>query len=480
MDPEVVHAIAAEQGYRALTTWCPDDDAAFDAVFVPGEVSAEVFDNVCRAASAGRGSLRAYGNDPLASRYTGDLTSRLRQQLGEMLPAHMVPAVLVPIDRLPLTPSGKLDRRALPAPELGTAHTSRAPRTPQEEILCGLFAEVLGLPSVGVDDSFFDLGGHSLLATRLISRIRTTLGVELPIRTLFEAPTAAGLARRLDENRDVRPRLLPVPRPEAAPLSFAQRRLWFLDRLEGPSPTYNIPLALHLTGTLDTAALRSALGDIVDRHESLRTVFPEVGGESFQRVLRGDDARADLPVRHIERNHLDEALQNAARTTFDLSKDLPVRACLFAITEDGSPTDEHVLLLVLHHIAGDGWSLAPLSRDLVTAYEARVQNREPGWSPLPVQYVDYTVWQNELLGDKNDPDSLFASQVQYWAEALKDLPERIDLPLDRPRPPVASLRGDVVGFRWDADLHRALVELARGSGTSLFMVLQAGLATLLS
>ncbi|WP_224282623.1 non-ribosomal peptide synthetase, partial [Streptomyces sp. LS1784] len=374
-----------------------------------------------------------------------------------------------------LTASGKLDRRALPAPDLGPAAAGRAPRTPQEQLLAELFAEVLGLAQVGVDDSFFDLGGHSLLATRLASRVRATLGAELEVRTLFETPTVAGLAARLDGSGAARPALTARPRPERVPLSFAQRRLWFLHRMDGPSATYNMPLALSLTGGLDRSALHAALADVVARHESLRTVFRESDGVPYQVVLSADRAHPALPVVELDERRLAERLAETAQRGFDLAAEPPVRAELYVLAPE-----RHVLLVVVHHIAADGWSMGPLSGDLAAAYAARCRGEEPQWSPLPVQYADYTAWQRDLLGDAADPDSLFARQLAYWKDELAGIPQQVQLPADRPRPPVASQLGDQVVVRLDAELHQALRDLAAQRGASLFMVLQAGLAALLT
>ena len=334
----------------------------------------------------------------------------LRAHVGRSLPDYMVPAAFVVLDRLPLTPNGKLDRRALPAPELPAHRVRRAPRTPQEEMLCGLFAEVLGLERVGIDDNFFALGGHSLLATRLISRIRATLDVEIAIRSLFEAPTVEALAKRLDEapGGACRP-CVAVARPAEVPLSFAQRRLWFLDRLEGRSATYTIPMAVRLTGALDREALEAALGDLVARHESLRTIFPDTLGVPRQLILEASAARPRLAVASVSEEALAEALSAAARQGFDLASEPPLRAHLFALGES-----EHVLLLLLHHIAGDGWSLAPLARDLAGFYAARCRGTAPDLPALPVQYADYTLWQHQVLGDESDPESAIARQLAYW------------------------------------------------------------------
>ncbi|MGP3920452.1 amino acid adenylation domain-containing protein [Nonomuraea sp. 10N515B] len=402
----------------------------------------------------------------------GDLLARLAQRV----PEYLVPAAIVPLEAVPLTPNGKVDRTALPRPEYGGGDAGRAPRNRQEEILCGLFAEVLELDRVSIDDSFFDLGGHSLLATRLVSRVRSVLHTELPFRVLFESPTVAGLVERLDIGEgEVRTALLPMRRPDAIPLSFAQRRLWFLHRMEGPSATYNMPLPLRLSGDLDPAVLRAALLDVIGRHESLRTIFTEVDGEPRQVIL--DPAQADLgwQVRQISEAELPGALEAAAGHTFDLTAEIPIRVWLFEVGADSS-----VLVLLLHHIASDGWSMGPLARDVLTAYTARAAGHAPSWEPLPVQYADYTLWQRQLLGDENDPDSVFGRQVDYWTRQLAGLPEQIALPTDKPRPAVASYRGSSVTFQLDAELHQALDDLALQSGVTVFMVLQAAFAGLLT
>ncbi|MFC5743023.1 non-ribosomal peptide synthetase [Dyella tabacisoli] len=397
----------------------------------------------------------------------------LRQALAEPLPDYMVPAAIVVLEALPLTPNGKVDRKALPAPDYARAE-SRAPRTPQEALLAGLFAEVLGLKKVGIDDSFFDLGGQSLLVMRLISRIRSTLNVELSIGDLFETPTVVGMTQQLASASAARQRLLPYERSEqdAVPLSYAQQRLWFIQQLEGPSSTYNLPLALHLGGDLDHQALRLALSDVVARHEILRTLLVEFDGVPYQHV--GATAPLALIEHSVDEPALQRALIDTAAHGFDLATQSPLRAHLFRLDEQ-----QHVLLLVLHHIAGDGWSLVPLARDLAFAYAARRAHQAPAWAPLPVQYADYALWQREVLGEESDPTSAMAVQSTYWRHALAGLPEQINLPTDRPRPAIASHRGDVVSFHLDADLHRRLLTMVRERHATLFMVLHAALALLL-
>ena len=352
----------------------------------------------------------------------------------------------------------------------------RLPRTPQEEVLCALFAEVLGVERVGIDDNFFELGGHSLLATRLISRVRGSLDVELSIRNLFEAPSVAGLSGVLSVGGALLPaRLVRGERPSEIPLSYAQRRLWFLNRLEGPSGTYVIPLAVRVKGRLEVAALEGALNDVVERHESLRTVFPETLGVPRQEILAGTSARIELEVSRLSEAELSEAVRQACGRGFDVSRELPLRAHLYVLGEA-----EQVLLVVLHHIAGDGWSLRPLLRDLAEFYRARVDGDVARLPVLPVQYADYTLWQRHVLGEETDTGSVLARQLSYWRERLADLPEQIELPAARARPAVSSHRGGSVGFVIEAALHGGLLRLGRECGASLFMVLQALVAGLLT
>ncbi len=307
---------------------------------------------------------------------------RVREAVAVRLPEYMVPSAVVVVEALPLTPNGKLDRKGLPVPDYRGAVVAGVPRDARQEILAGLFAEVLGLERVGVEEGFFELGGHSLLAMRLIGRVRAVLGADLVIRDLFSAPTVAALARVVEgvTGLAVRPALVALPREVPMPLSFAQRRLWFLHRLEGPSPTYNVPVVLRLSGALDTDALRTALGDVVERHEALRTVFPDVDGQPYQDIRPAAETRPEMTVETITEADLADTVDRAVRHSFDLATELPLRASLFTLADH---ENEHVLVLVIHHIAGDGWSMGPLARDLSTAYTARRTGTAPTWRPLP-------------------------------------------------------------------------------------------------
>jgi len=388
--------------------------------------------------------------------------SAVRAELSRSLPEHLVPAVVVVLDALPLSPSGKLDQRALPEPDFTALTTSAPARSPREEILCGLFADVLGLPSVGAGDDFFALGGHSLLATRLVSRIRTALNADIAIRAVFDAPTVQRLAKVLDTGSS-RPAAGPRPRPDVLPLSPAQRSLWFLYKLDGASPVYNLPFAVRLTGAVDVDALRAAVSDVQARHEALRTVFTEYDGEPRQEIR---PAQVELAV--SETSDLTADLTRITSYGFRLDEELPLRADLLRLGEH-----DHVLVLLVHHIAGDEWSGRPLVRELGEAYTARLSGEPPRWAELPLQYADYTLWQHELL------DGVAAAQRKFWLERLEGLPEELPLPVDRPRPQTPTYRGDVVKTVFPAKLAAAARKLARTRGVSDLMLTQAAVAVLL-
>ncbi|WP_432973708.1 amino acid adenylation domain-containing protein [Dactylosporangium sp. CA-233914] len=460
----------------------------------PGEVTAAL---LARGATGAATIVRtdSPGGPEIVSYVVGPAdASRLRAELAERLPEHMVPAAVVVLDALPTTPNGKLDRGRLPAPERVGASVSRRPATPQEQALCDLFGETLGTP-VSLDDSFFALGGHSLLATRLVARIRKVLDLRIPVRAVFDAPTPARLAALICATEPVAApatstgavppaapatstdvsRRLPLvarERPAEPPLSFAQQRLWFLYRLEGPGSTYSIPSAARLPRGTDTAALAAAVRDVVDRHESLRTVFPDRDGVAYQRILH--EWTLDVPVVDLPADGLEAALAEDADTPFALERDLPVRARVLRL-----PDGELVLSIVVHHIAGDEWSTTPLLADLGEAYAARAGGRAPAWAPLPVQYADYTLWQRDILGTEDDPRSLVSRQLAHWRTALDGLPVEIPVPRDRPRPAVPTGRGGTAPFTVSEPVARALRALAADAGVSPFILAQTAVAVVL-
>ncbi|MGX2994042.1 amino acid adenylation domain-containing protein [Streptomyces sp. JNUCC 64] len=428
----------------------------------------------------------------------------LRARLAAVLPAHMVPGAFVVLEKLPLTPAGKTDRRALPeAPPEETA-AFRPLDDVLERELAALFAELLapadeppvgdpagiGVPTVGevptvggrrvgADTSFFELGGHSLLLTRLLSRVRHRYGTVVSVRDAFAHATPAGLAQLVrdgagdDRDSGSAPPLTARNRPETVPLSFAQQRVWFVDRVETDSTTYNVPIALDLTGPLDTDALRGALGDLLLRHESLRTVFPDHEGVGRQEVL--DDHRVELPVTETGPGELEAALAGAAAHPFDLSGERPLRAALFRVSEH-----HHVLSLLLHHIVCDEVSARLLVDDLTRAYTARLdgggRDGSPVLPPLPVQYADYALWQRERL---DAPDGTADRLAEFWRGYLADLPQDTAVTPDRPRPARPDPAGGVVPFAFDADVRRGVERLAEATGATPFIVLQAAVATLL-
>ncbi|MFI6505375.1 amino acid adenylation domain-containing protein [Nonomuraea typhae] len=404
-----------------------------------------------------------------AERETPGLPALIRAWLATRLPAAMVPSAVLLLDGLPLNSNGKLDRKQLPAPPRERSQTSGdRPANEREAAVCAAFADVLGLDGVGPSDDFFALGGHSLLAVRLVGR----LNAGLSIRAVFDAPTPARLAALIEPGAVIRPPVVPAVRPGRVPLSPAQQRMWFLGQL-GSSPTYTLPFAVRLRGSLDHAALRAAVADLFARHEALRTVFTVHEGRPYQTVLPVEAARPPLPAEHTE--DLAAAIRDDIERPFDLAADLPMRVRLFRL----GPA-EHVLLLTMNHIGSDGWSMLPLTRDLHDAYAARREGAAPAWAPLPVQYADYTLWQAELLGSRARRSPLADLQLDFWRRTLRDLPDSPSLAADLPRPAVASGRGGMTAVTIGPPLHRRLESLARRTGTTVFMTLQAAIAALLT
>ncbi|HEV7514942.1 MAG TPA: amino acid adenylation domain-containing protein, partial [Thermoanaerobaculia bacterium] len=401
----------------------------------------------------------------------------LRSHLQSRLPDFMLPAGFVLLPALPLTPNGKVDRRALPAPELGQREEEGervASRTPAEELLADLWADLLGVGQVGIHDNFFALGGHSLLATRVVSRVREVFGVELPLRALFDFPTVAGLAERLaaGTGETLPPPLLAAPREGELPLSFAQERLWFLDQMALGGGVYNISAAVRLVGPLDVTAFAAAFGEVVRRHEALRTGFREGRHEMAGRPVQvvgawspPELAVIDLSVLAGEPGGAREAAvlrlagEEAGRP-FDLAQGRPVRA---ALLRQSGPL--HVLLLTLHHIAADGWSMEILVAELAALYEAFCTGQPSPLPELPIQYADFAIWQRAWLSG-----TALESQMAYWRQALAGAPT-LELPTDRPRPAVRSSRGAQRRMALSPGLSQDLRRLARGQGVTPFMLL---------
>ena len=380
------------------------------------------------------------------------------------------------MESLPLTLNGKLDRRALPAPEIVSTVTWRGPRTPQEEILCSLFAVVLGVEQVGLDDNFFELGGHSLKATHLVSRVRSVLGVELAIRTLFESPSVGKLGARLwEDEEEGRVPLTAEMRPPRLPLSYAQQRLWFIDQLEGSSAEYNMPGVLRLKGELDVAALERALDTIVQRHESLRTHFEVIDGEPVQVIDL--ECRIALPLEDLSgweesarQERVQELLRSEAGRPFDLMHGPVLRVKLLRLGDR-----DHILLRTIHHIASDGWSEGVFHHELMTLYEAYREGRENPLKPLGVQYADFALWQRRCL----DGGAL-ESGLSYWKQQLCDIPARLELPTDHPRPAVQTFDAEACSMTLSAAQVSALKRLSRDHQSTLYMTLLSVFGMLLS
>jgi amino acid adenylation domain-containing protein len=402
---------------------------------------------------------------------TGDVSSAaLRQHVASTLPDFMVPSAFVVLDTLPLTPSGKIDRRALPAPDRPAALKYIAPRSVTEAQVAEVFGSLLGLERVGAEDDFFELGGHSLMATQVVSRIRDRYGLEFPVGMLFQASTVASLAHNIDEALAATATDSAVvvhTSPEERPLSFAQQRLWFLDQLVPGDPLYNVPVALRIKGPLDAPALEQSFCEIVRRHHVLRTRLVSLDGRP--EAVLSQDTNIPLEVIDAEESRIEALVREEALRSFDLARDTLLRVKLFRLG-----AQDHVLMVTLHHIASDGWSIGVLIREVASLYEAFSQGRA---SPLPevtFQYADYAQWQREWLqGERLD------EQVAWWKRQLEGMPPLLELPTDRPRPPAQSYRGRTERFSIAPELIARLLEVARQERTTPFMTLLAALQTLL-
>ncbi|WP_408890509.1 non-ribosomal peptide synthase/polyketide synthase [Myxococcus faecalis] len=449
----------------------------------PGEVAAVLREHpsvgdavvVAREDAAGDKRLVAY---VIASVLGAVDLGTLRGFLQERLPAHMVPSGFMVLEALPLTPNGKLDRRALPEPEAGALASGAVhvpPATPMEESLASIWKEVLRVERVSRHDDFFALGGHSLIATQVVARLRGSLGVEVPLRALFEAPTLEGLARKVEQvARAVSvPALRPSARQGALPLSFAQQRLWFLDKLEPGSVTYNVPSALRLEGALDVEALERAFSEVICRHENLRTSFPDEGGVPVQVISppsRFQFRRVELHEETERESTLLRLVGEEVARPFNLSRGPLLRATLVRLSEE-----EHVLVVVLHHIVSDGWSTGLLVREVAALYGAYAEGKPSPLGELPVQYGDYAEWQRGWLQGE-----VLEQQVEYWRKQLEGAPRALELVTDRPRPAAQSFRGGFVQTQWPKELWRKVEEVSRREGVTPFMVLLSAYQVVLS
>ncbi|KRB71153.1 hypothetical protein ASE07_27265 [Noviherbaspirillum sp. Root189] len=406
------------------------------------------------------------------------LTSEeLSEHLKRSLPDYMVPAAYVIVDALPVNANGKLDRKALPAPGADAFASAgyAAPEGLVEETLAAIWADVLKLESVGRHDHFFAMGGDSLLVMRVVSQLRETLGIELSVTQLFEYPVLSDLARTLEgARRSVLPAIEPVDRSQALVLSFAQQRLWFLAQMERASQAYHIPIGLRLQGTLDVAALRKALDRVVARHETLRTTFGLVDGAPVQHIASPDASfrivEEDLRGQSATDSTLLALIETEASAPFDLASGPLVRGRLICLA-----ADEHVLLITMHHIVSDGWSMGVLTREMSSLYRAFVEGADDGLPPLTVQYADYAAWQRRWLsGD------VLQAQSDYWRRTLAGAPTLLDIPSDRPRPAQQDYAGSFVTLELDPELSQGLDRLSKRHGATLFMTLLGAWAILLS
>ncbi len=451
-----------------------------------GEIEAQILQHpaikdavvVARGQKAGEKSLVAYYIPHDGQSIDAQ---ELREFLKERLPHYMVPSAFVALEKFPLTPNGKVDRRALPDPEQADMAGEQyvAPRTPDEELLATIFEDLLKVEPIGIEHNFFDLGGHSLLATQLASRIRDAFEVEIPLKDIFAYPTVRELADRIKElNRqenDVSvPPIKKIDRRQRLPLSFAQQRLWFLDQLQPGGSFYNIPGAVRLIGDLNVEALEKSLSEVVKRHETLRTTFDDENGKPFAVIHEAQPVH--LPI--VDLSTLPESEKNQRlkeltlaenRLPFDLKNGPLFRGKLIKLNNN-----EHVILFTMHHIISDGWSMGIFMQEIAQGYGAFAQGKTPQLPPLEIQYVDYAAWQQEWLQGE-----VLEKELDFWRKTIGMDPPVLELPFDRPRPPVQTFNGKTVSMRLDSELSTRIRQLAKEQGATVFMTLLAAFQTLL-
>lgn len=481
VDPDLWWKCVHDLPYAVTVTWSATKLGCYDVLFrkqtaQTKDIPLETIGTVTHIKP-----WEFYANNPLQNKLTQYLAPQLSQFVKDRLPDYMVPRTFIVLSSLPLTANGKVDRRALPVPSLSRDHTVTyiAPQTDSEALLANLWAEILGVEQVGLEDNFFGLGGHSLLATQLVSRIRDIFAVEMPVRSLFEAPTVASLHQKIElaRHQNATISISPIPAAEyssAAPLSFPQQRLWFLSQIEGANATYNIPAAVRITGYLNVDALNQSLQEIVQRHGTLRTTFKLINGTPVQ--VLAEQMKPSLTIIDLQSlpakeqaTQVEQLIADEAQSPFDLENGPLFRGKLLCLHPQ-----EHIFLLTMHHIISDGWSIGILIREMTVLYKTFSQQSDSPLSPLPIQYIDFTQWQRQLLQGE-----VLERLLSYWQQQLAGIPALLNLPTDYPHPPVQTFRGDRIRFELSPGLTRRLRELSQQRQTTLFMTLLAAFSTLL-
>lgn len=465
--------LAKKNNYEMSVVHPQSGNCAFvDLVFIHKSLESLSYSKLYQNESL-PGNLTTCANYPPISRKINQLLIQIKNHLQKKLPEYMWPSTIIPINKMPLTSRGKINKDSLLALSVYKNSGGRKANTYVEAIVCQLFGEVLGLSEISLDDHFFEMGGNSLSVIVLLNRFRDVLNIDIPIKIFFENPTPAMLIKKLDFNSEISFQLHKQQRPNDIPLSFSQQRLWFLFNLEGANETYNIPMAIKLSGKLSKKDLTNALNDVIERHESLRTIFYEKEGVPYQKIL--NDVCTDIEMMNVDKISLQSSINESSGYVFNLSEEIPIKAKLFCVDDN-----THILLVIIHHIAFDGWSLAPFWRDLSIAYSASLNNQTPDWNALPVQYADYAIWQRNTFQTEMENNSTIDRQLNYWNKNLDNLPALVSLPCDYFRPAKPAYKGMRKTFVIPSKLHNDLVLLSNNQNVTLFMTLHAGLCCLLN